>query len=65
MRWREFLINPLKRQLEAVIVVNVVVTETAVVTHPMLVNIFMETWLDAVDTIGFIFHGDVTTHAAS
>ena len=65
MCWRECVVNPFKRKLEPVIAVDIVVTEPTVVTYPMLVDVFVETRLESVNTVGFIFYGDIATDTTS
>ena len=65
MCWCEFIIDAFHRKLKSVVAVYIVVTESAIVTHPVLVNILVEARFESVNPIGFIFYGDITTDTAS
>ena len=65
MCWREFVINAFKWDLEPIIAVDLVVTEPTIVTHPMLVNVFVEAWLNSVYTVCFIFDSNIATDTTS
>ena len=40
------------------------VAESSVIAHPMLIDIFVESWLNSIESIFFIVNGDVAADAA-
>ena len=64
-RWSKPVLFPLHRNLEPVFAIDVFVSEPTVIAHPVLVDVRVKTWLQAVNAILLEFNRNVTSHAAT